>query len=216
VVFTIVLHRGVGVASEPGIPYPIYTFSGLIIWQYFSEALQRSSRSLTANNVLVTKVYFPRLVAPLSGILFPLLDLAIAFVVLVGMMIYYDFGISWTIVLVVPLVVATLMTAAAFGVGLAAMNVEYRDIGQAVPVSLQLWMFLTPVFYAASSITGPLKALDWVNPMSNILQAFRWSVIGTDPPDLWPSVTSAALTLIILVCMLRYFERMQRSFADAI
>lgn len=216
VVFTVVLHRAVGVPSEEGIPYPIFTYSGLIFWQYFSESVQRSSRSLVANQVLITKVYFPRMIPPLAGVVSPVIDLLVSFAVLVGMLFWY--GITPTLfVFTLPLLmVAVLVCGTAVGVGLAAVNVEYRDIGHAVPVVLQLWMFLTPVFYATSAIGDSLQVLEWVNPIANILPAIRAGLIGADGPDAARFAVSMTLTLVLLVVALMYFERVQRSFADDI
>lgn len=216
VVFTIVLHRAVGIPSEEGIPYPIYTFSGLIFWQYFSESIARSSRSLVLNQVLVTKVFFPRIIAPLSGVVSPIIDLGCAFGVLIGMMVWYGTAPGWGIVLLPVLVVSISFCASAVGVGLGAMNVRYRDVGQAVSALLQLWMFLTPVFYATTELGTSLRFLDWINPMANLLPAIRSVLIGSQGPDVWPFICSMGIFALLFVAASHYFERVQRSFADSI
>jgi lipopolysaccharide transport system permease protein len=216
VVFSIVLNGAAGVQSEPGIPYPIFTYSGLVLWLYFSEALTRASKSLVTNNMLVSKIYFPRLVAPLSGVLAPLVDFVIAFVILIVMMVVYRVPLSWPILLAPVFVLAAILCATAFGVGLSALNVEYRDIGYAVPLAVQLWLFLTPVVYPATNVTGALQVIYSLNPMAGIISGFRWAVIGGSAPNWLQVATSSIVLLVVLVAGELYFRRVERTFADAI
>ena len=216
VVFTIVLNRAAGVSSAPGIPYPVYTYSGLVIWLYFADAITRSSKSLVTNTVLVSKVYFPRLIAPLSAVVAPLFDSFFASVILLAIIFVYGLSISWTILFAPLVVMAAVLCATAFGVWLAALNVEYRDIGYAVPIAVQMGMFLTPVVYAPTNLGGTLKLIYSLNPMAGIVIAFRWSILGRGSVD-WSIVfPSIGVLVFVLVSGILYFRRVERTFADAI
>jgi lipopolysaccharide transport system permease protein len=216
VVFTIALNGAAGIPSEAGVPYPIFCYSGLLIWLYFAEALNRASRSLVTNNLLVTKVYFPRLIAPLSGVIAPVLDFTIAFVILLGLMVAYGVGFSWTVLLAPLILIGAILCATAFGVWLAALNVEYRDIGYAVPLLVQLWLFLTPVVYPASSAHGVLRIIFALNPMAGVVTVFRWAVLGRGAIDWSIQIPSLAVLVVVLVAGILYFRRVETSFADSI
>ena len=216
VVFSVVLNQNAGVSSAPGVPYPVYVFSGLVVWYYFAESISRASRSLVTNNMLVSKVYFPRLIAPLSGVAAPIIDFFISMAILIGLMLYYGVELSWSIVWVFPLLLASMLCAAAFGIWLAALNVEYRDIGYAIPLVVQLWMFLTPVVYAVSDIHGALLVIYSLNPMAGIITAFRVAVLQSGTVDWGVFGSSMIVLLIVLVTGIWYFRRVERTFADAI
>lgn len=216
VVFALVLNGAAGVRSEPGVPYPIFSYAGLLVWLYFSEGVNRASKSLVTNSLLVTKVYFPRLVAPLSGVLAPLVDFAIAFVILLGLMAYYGTHLSWTLTLVVPFLLIAIVCATAFGIWLAALNVEYRDVGYAVPLALQLAMFLTPVVYPAQHVHGALRVIYAINPMATVVAGFRWAILGSAAPDWDLALPSMLVLAFVFVTGVMYFRRTERTFADAI
>lgn len=216
VVFSIALNRAAGVQSEPGIPYPVYTYAGLVIWLYFADALNRASASLVTNNMLVSKVYFPRLIAPLSGVASPVIDFVIAMVVLLLLMAGYNMAISWTLLLTPLLLLAGVLCAAAFGVWLAALNVEYRDVGYAVPLFVQLWLFLTPVAYSVDNVHGILRLVYSLNPMAGIVIAFRWAVLHRGRADWSVFASSMGVLVVVLVTGLLYFRRVERNFADSI
>lgn len=216
VVFTIVLNGVAGVQSEPGVPYPIYVYAGLIIWLYFSDAITRASRSLVTNNMLVSKVYFPRLIAPLSGVAAPLVDFGLAMAILFVLMLWYRIDLSWTLLLVLPLLVAALLCAAAFGIWLAALNVEYRDIGYAVPLVVQLGMFLTPVVYSPAGLHGILRIIYSLNPMAGIVMTFRWAVLHKGPVDWGILASSMTVIVVVLISGLVFFRHVEQSFADTI
>jgi lipopolysaccharide transport system permease protein len=216
VVFTVVLNGAAGVKAPPGIPYPVYTYAGLVIWLYFADSLARASASLVKNNMLLSKIYFPRLLLPLSGVAAPVVDFLAAMAILLLLMVGYGVAIPWTIVLAVPLLAATMICAAAFGIWLAALNVEYRDVGYVVPMAVQLWMFLTPVVYAVSNVHGILRGIYSINPMASIVIMFRWAVLGSGEVDWTVVIPSAAVLLAILAGGVAYFRRLERSFADAI
>ncbi|HLG08829.1 MAG TPA: ABC transporter permease [Gaiellaceae bacterium] len=217
VVFSVFLNRFAGVPSESGIPYPIFSFSGLLAWQYFAVGATRGAGSLLGNAAFLTKIYFPRPLIPLSAVLAALFDLAIAFLVLVPLMAYYGYTPGWA-ALTLPAFVA-LATAAALAVSLwiAAAGVQYRDLGLAVPLLIQVWLFATPVAYPLSVFPdGWQTALLVANPMATVVEGFRWALLGTGAVPGWPSAASAALTLVAVLGGLLFFNRMERTYADEI
>jgi len=204
-----------GLPSE-GIPYPVFTFAALLPWQLFAFALTQSSASLVADQNLITKVYFPRMVIPLSSVLAGLLDFAIAFGVLLALMLAY--GVAWTPrLLVVPfLVLFALLTAVAAGLWLSALNVKYRDIRYALPFLAQFWMFATPIAYSSTLIPERWRALYSLNPMTGVVEGFRWALLGKSN-FVGPMIAvSAAVVLVMLVGGLVYFKRMEDEFADVV
>ena len=217
VVFSVFLNRFAGVPSESGIPYPIFSFSGLLAWQYFAVGATRGAGSLLGNAAFLTKIYFPRPLIPLSAVLAALFDLAIAFLVLVPLMAYYGYTPGWA-ALTLPAFVA-LATAAALAVSLwiAAAGVQYRDLGLAVPLLIQVWLFATPVAYPLSVFPdGWQTALLVANPMATVVEGFRWALLGAGVAPGWPSAASAALTLVAVLGGMLFFNRMERTYADEI
>jgi lipopolysaccharide transport system permease protein len=207
------------VAKVPtdGIPYPIFSFTALLPWGLFTTALNSASRSLTANTNMITKTYFPRLVLPMASVLGGLLDFAIAFVILIGMMFYYHVTPSLTALWAVPLFVL-LAIIAALGVALwlSAINVQYRDVGYALPFITQFWLFITPVAYSSKVISEKWQILYALNPMAGVVNGFRWALLGSgNGPDLLVAI-STGISLIILFTGLIYFRNMERTFADTI
>ena len=204
----------IGVPSE-GMPYPIFVFTALLPWQLFARTLAGSSTSLVANENLLTKVYFPRLVVPLSAIATGILDFMIAFVVLLGMMAYYRIPPTGALSLL-PLFVL-LAIAAALGVGLwfAALNVRYRDVGHGLPFLTQMWMFATPIIYPASLVPESLRMVYWLNPTVGMVEGFRWALLGTGNRPGVAFMLSMMTTLAVLVSGLYYFSRMEQTFADS-
>ena len=215
IVFSIFFGKLAKMPSD-GLPYPIFTFSALLPWQLFAFALTESSSSVVVNQRLVTKVYFPRLIMPISAIGVGLADFTIAFGVLVAMMAYYGV-VPGLAALTVPLWVA-LAALAALGAGLwlSALNVWYRDIRYTLPFLTQVWMLLTPVIYPASLVPEQWRPLYALNPMVGVIEGFRWALLGTGPAPTVTLATSIAATTVILVGGLFYFRRMERTFADVI
>lgn len=214
VVFSIFFGRLAKVPSD-GLPYPIFAYCALLPWQLFAHALSESSASLVANKNLITKVYFPRLIIPLAAVAAGLVDFAVAFVVLIGMMAWY--GIWPTAaVLTLPLYVL-LAVAAALSVGLwlSAMSVRYRDVRYTIPFLMQFWLFLTPVAYPSSLVPEPWRMLYGLNPMAGVVEGFRWALLGGPAPGGLLYVSIAAVALL-LVSGLVHFRRMESSFADVI
>jgi lipopolysaccharide transport system permease protein len=216
VVFTVVFNKGLNVESpDPSIPYAIFSYTGLLPWQYFSGALSRSSSSLVGNSNLLTKVYFPRLVIPMSGVLSGLIDFAISFVVLLCLMAVYGIAPTWQMVFLPLLLLLATLTALSVSLWLSALNVLYRDVQYMIPFIVQLWMFVSPVIYSVKSIPQELRPLFYINPMTGVIGGFRWAVLGDQRPGagLWVSVF---IVLLLLVGGLYYFKRMERVFADVV
>jgi lipopolysaccharide transport system permease protein len=215
VVFSIFFGRLAGIPSE-GIPYPIFAYTALLPWQLFAHALTESGNSLVANQQLITKVYFPRLVIPISAVLAGLVDFCIAFVVLLGMMVYY--GVLPTkAVLALPLfLLLALATALAVGLWLSALNVQYRDVRYTLPFLTQFWLFATPIAYPSTLIPEQWRVVYGLNPMAGVVEGFRWALLGTGQGAGPMVVVSAIVVTALLIGGLVYFRWMERSFADII
>jgi len=221
VVFTIFFGGLANVGSD-GPPYPLFSFAGLLPWNFFAHGLSQSSASLVGSSGLISKVYFPRLVIPISSVLAGVVDFAIAFLVLLGMMAFYGVWPS-AAVLWLPLLLL-LAFGASLGVGmwLSALNVQYRDIRYVVPFSVQLWLFVTPVIYPGSKVVAKLADLGlpaWIyglNPMAGVVEGFRWALLGTSSLTGSVLLASTAVTAILLVSGAFYFRRMERTFADVV
>ena len=215
IVFTIVFGRLVGVPSD-GLPYSLFVYSALLPWQLFSNALMQSSNSLIANQNLITKIYFPRLVIPTAAILAGLLDFAIAFIVLVFMMAYYGVVPTiavWTAPLFVLLAIATSLGA---GLWFSALNVRYRDVRYTLPFLTQLWFFATPIAYPSSLIPDPWRGFYGLNPMAGAVEGFRWTLLGTGQGAGSMLMGSGLAALALLLSGLYYFRRMESTFADMV
>lgn len=220
VVFTVIFGKLAGLKPDAGIPaewYPVFSLAALLPWQLFQAALQRSSISLVGNANLLTKVYFPRLIIPFSAVAAGLVDFFISLGVLFVMMIIYGVPFTWNLLWLLPLVLLALLTALAVGLWLSALNVQYRDVQQIVPFLLQAWMYASPVAYSIDLIpaTGPWRLLYGLNPMTGVIQGFRWALLGSNPPDLLMLI-SVIMVLALLVSGLFYFRRMERKFADMV
>jgi lipopolysaccharide transport system permease protein len=199
-----------------GIPYPLFSYAAILPWQLFSSALQRSSVSLVGNANLLTKVYFPRLIIPFSAVMASLVDFGIAFLVMIGLMIYYQIWPTLLMLWVIPLTLLSLITALAVSLWLSALNVLYRDVQHMVPFLTQFWMYASPVAYSATLIpTGFWRIIYGLNPMVGVIQGFRWAILGAQPPDLL-LIASFAIVTMLLVTGLFYFRRMEKTFADMV
>jgi homopolymeric O-antigen transport system permease protein len=199
-----------------GVPYPIFSFAALVPWTFFANGLSQSSNSLVGSAQLITKVYFPRLVIPISTVLSGVIDFALAFLVLLLMMLYYGV-VPTTNVLWLPFFLLLALTAS-LGVGLwlSALNVEYRDVRYVVPFITQFWMFATPIAYPSSLLSEPWRTLYGLNPMVGVIEGFRWALLGTgNGPGPMIAVSSAA-SLMILIGGAFYFKRMEKNFADTV
>ena len=216
IVFTFVFDKVAKLPTE-GIPYPVFSFTGLLPWGLFATALNQGSRSLVMHNNMVTKIYFPRLILPMSAVFAGLVDFFISFIILIGLMVYYKVTPAWGQLWTLPLfLLLALITALGVALWLSAINVKYRDVNQALPFITQFWLLATPVAYSFSNLSKKAQLVLSLNPMTGVVNGFRWALLGTDTgPDLmfWISV---GISLMIFVTGLFYFRSMERTFADTI
>jgi ABC-type polysaccharide/polyol phosphate export permease len=213
-VFTVIFGRLAGLPSGE-LPYPLFAFVGVMVWTYFSGAVNRATEILVSNAALVSKVYFPRLVAPAAAVLPGLVDFAVSAVVLAGLLLWYRAEPTWALLAAPLLLVALVVTALGVGLWLGALNVMYRDVGPATSLALQLWLFLTPVAYASASVPAQWRALLWLNPVAGLVEMFRWSLAGAA----WPgngALLSLGVSAVVLAGGVAFFQRRQRAFADVI
>lgn len=215
VVFSVFFGK-LGKMPSDGIPYPIFSFAALVPWTLFSNGLTQATNSVVASSNLIKKVYFPRLIIPIAVVVAGVVDFAIAFAILLVLMLFY--GITPTInSLWLPLfVLMTLVAALSVSVWLSAMNVKYRDIRFVVPFVAQIWLFVTPIAYSASLLTEPWRTIYGLNPMVGVVEGFRWALLGAATPPGMSTLISIIVTTVILVMGMYYFRRMEKSFADVI
>jgi lipopolysaccharide transport system permease protein len=198
-----------------GVPYPIFSYTALLPWGFFANALGQASNSLVGSASLVSKVYFPRLVIPLASVLSGLIDFAIAFVVLLGMMVYFRVVPTPATVLLPLFSILALASALGVGLWLSALNVQYRDVRYVVPFLTQFWLFITPVAYPSSLLGEPWRTLYALNPMVGVVEGFRWALLDTSPPGPLMAV-SALAAVLLLTSGAFYFRRMERTYADVV
>lgn len=199
-----------------GAPYPLFALAGLLPWQLFHTGVQRAGMSLTGNSNLLTRVYFPRLSIPLAAVLSSVVDFLFAFLVFLGLMVYFHGHPGWPMLWVPLLVVLTSVLSLAVGIWLSALNVRYRDVQYAIPFILQAWMLASPVAYSAQMIPqGTWQIVYGLNPIAGVIQGFRWALIGGAPPNEMFGI-SILMVFALLISGLFYFKRMERSFADVI
>lgn len=218
VVFTLFFNKVAGIETgNPAVPYAIFSFTGLLFWNFFSQALTRASNSLVDNQSVVTKVYFPRLLLPLSSTLIGLIDFAFAFIVFIILMIYFKIPPTVEAVLLLgPALIITFVAASGLGMFLAAVNVKYRDVKQAVPFLIQIGLFVTPVIYPVTAIPQQYQWILYLNPMTGVINMMRSSFLGTAPinwPLTWLSIASA---IVMFIFGLYYFKGREKEFADII
>ncbi len=219
VVFTFVFNKTLNVQSpDPSIPYPVFSLSGLVIWQFFAGGLSRSGVSLVGNANLLTKVYFPRLVIPISSILAALVDFAISFVVLLAVMAAYGIVPSWQIIFTPVFVLLAIAAALSVSLWLSPLNVFYRDVQYAIPFFIQLWMFVSPVIYSVADIPdGVIRIVFALNPMTGVIGGMRWSLLGSGQPFPSPYLwISTGVIVVLLLSGLFYFKRMESRLADVV
>jgi lipopolysaccharide transport system permease protein len=215
VIFSLIFGKLAKLPSE-GIPYPIFSYAALLPWQLFSGAFTRVGTSLVGNANLLKKVYFPRLIIPLSAVAAGLVDFGISFVVLLGLMFYYAIVPTWAILWLPLLVLLALLTALSVGLWLSALNVQYRDVQHMIPFLVQVWMYASPVAYSATLIPkGFWRIIYGLNPLAGVIQGFRWALLGGNPPDEL-MIVSVIMVIVLLVTGLFYFKRMEKTFADVI
>ena len=215
VIFTVIFGNFANIPSD-GLPYPIFSFTALLPWSYFAQALGQSGRSLVGNAGLISKVYFPRLVIPLVAVSSPLVDFAVSFLVLLGMMVWFSVTPTWGVLLLPVFLLLAALTAFAVGLWLSALNVRYRDVSQLMPFLVQVWMYASPVIYPVSTIPEKWRLLYSLNPMVGVIEGFRWALLGKSSPDFTVMAVGSAIVLLLLAGGLVYFKRVESSFADVI
>jgi lipopolysaccharide transport system permease protein len=215
IIFTIVFGWLVKIPSD-GVPYPLFMFSALLPWQYFSRALSGASTSLVANQHLITKVFFPRLVIPLSAMVGPLVEFGITAFLLLLLLGFYQVVPTRGMWLLPVFLLMGMCTAFGAGIWLSAMSVRFRDIAHAHPFITQIWLFATPVLYPSSLVPESWRWLYWMNPMAGVIEGFRWALLGAGTVSAPMVASSVAVTLAMLVSGLYVFRRMERTFADRV
>jgi lipopolysaccharide transport system permease protein len=215
VVFTLVFGRFANFPSK-GVPYPIFVYSALLPWTYFSSALTQSGSCLVSNKGLVTKVYFPRVLLPLAGVTVPIVDFLLAFSILVGMMFWFGVWPSAAILFAPLFLFMAFVAALGVGLFLSAVHVRYRDVPYAIPFLLQIWLYLSGVVYAIDALPEHWQWVLALNPMTAVINGFQWGVLGTDVPDLGKTMVSVGATALFLVVGLWFFRRSEPKFADTI
>jgi len=214
IVFTML--AGMGNIDTQGIPAPVFYFCGSIIWMLFATALTNSSNSLVGSQNLITKIYFPRLVIPISAVITSLLDFAIALAMFFVIVLVYRQPLHWQMLSLPIFVALAFFAALAVGLWLSAMNVEFRDVRYIIPFMVQIWLFITPVIYPAASVIKPWKRIMLAcNPMTGVVEGFRWCMLGTPWPGRLLVVSMASIT-VLLIGGLFYFRRMEKTFADLV
>jgi lipopolysaccharide transport system permease protein len=214
-VFSLFFGRLAKVPSD-GLPYPIFAFTALVPWGFFSTSLTQSSNSLVGNANLIKKVYFPRLVVPMASSASALVDMGIAFVVLLGFMMGYRIAPTWNVIWLPALVLLALVTSLGVGLWLAALNVRYRDVRYVVPFLVQFWLLATPIAYPSSLLSEPWRTLYGLNPMAGVVEGFRWALLGSGTAPGPIVAVSSLAAVVLLITGVLYFRRMEATFADVV
>lgn len=214
-IFTVIF-GGLARIPSDGLPYPIFSLAALLPWNYFSSSLGRVTSSVVGEAHLISKIYFPRLIIPLSGVVSNIVDFGFAFLLLLAMLVWFGMTPTWK-VLVLP-VFLLLAAATALGVGLwlSALNARYRDIGHVIPFAVQCWLYASPVVYPMSLVPEKWRLLYSLNPMVGVIEGFRWGLLGARSPDVGPMAISTVVIVAVLVGGIVFFKRMERTFADVV
>jgi lipopolysaccharide transport system permease protein len=213
-IFTVFFGRLAKIPSD-GIPYPLFVLAALLPWTLFAEGITRSTSSMITNANIMTKVYFPRLIMPLSGILSPLVDFVFSFSILIVMMALYGFIPTLNIIFLPLFILLALATSLGIGLWLSALNVQYRDFQYTIPFLIQLGLFASPVVYPASLVPESVRFLYGLNPMAGVIEGFRWALLGTEMPGAMILV-SVGMVVILLVSGAFYFRKMEQYYADVV
>jgi lipopolysaccharide transport system permease protein len=213
IIFTVVFGKLAKIPSD-GLPYPVFAYTALLPWAYFSQALNRSGASLVGSSHLITKVYFPRLMIPLAAATTPVVDFIVSFAILLGLMAYY--GISPTLnILYLPFfMLLAILTALSVGLWLSPLNIRFRDVGYIIPFLTQIWMYASPVVYPVSLVPEQWRWAYSLNPMVGVIEGFRWALLGKENPAIAVIGVSASMVLIIFIGGVIFFKRMENTFAD--
>ena len=215
VVFSLFFGKLAKVPSD-GIPYPIFAYAALVPWTFFASGLNQSANSLVGDANLIKKVYFPRLAIPISIVIAGVVDFVLAFIVLLGMMVFYGIFPTLNIIWLPFLLLLTFVTSLGTGLWLAALNVQFRDVRYTVPFLTQFWLFASPIAYPSSLLSEPWRTLYGINPMVGVVEGFRWALLGTDTAPGPIMIVSSLVALALLIGGAYYFRRLEKSFADVV
>jgi lipopolysaccharide transport system permease protein len=216
VIFTLIFNKALHVKSEYRVPYPLFVYTAMLPWTYFASCLAASSTSIVGNQNLITKVYFPRLIIPLAAVAAPVIDFLLAFMVLIGMFLYYGRVPHWHLVVIPVFLGMALVTAFGVGLWLSALNVRYRDVPFVLPFLTQVWFFATPIVYGVTAVKPSTQTVLALNPMVGVIDGFRWAVLGRGLPHYNIYFLSMGISFAVMVSGLWYFRRVVRYFADLI
>jgi lipopolysaccharide transport system permease protein len=205
-----------GKIPSDGLPYPLFVFAALVPWMFFANGLAQASNSLVQNAAMLKKIYFPRLIIPLSNVAAGAVDFMVAFAVLLGMMLYYGILPTANVIWLPLFLILEIATALGIGLWLAAMNVQFRDIRYLLPFLTQFWLFATPIAYPSSLLGEPWRTVYGVNPMVGVIEGFRWALLGTQTSPGPIIAVSSLVALLVLVTGAYYFKRMEKTFADVV
>ena len=215
VVFSLFFGKLAKVPSD-GIPYPIFAYAALVPWMFFANGLNQSSDSLVGSADLIKKVYFPRLIVPISSIISGVIDFVLSFLVLVGMMLFYGIFPTANCIWLPFLLLLAFVTSLGVGLWLSALNVQFRDVRHTVPFLTQFWLFATPIAYPSSLLPEPWHTLFGINPMVGVVEGFRWALLGTETAPGPIIIVSSLVALVLLVGGAFFFRRMEKTFADVV
>jgi lipopolysaccharide transport system permease protein len=215
VVFSLFFGKLAKVPSD-NIPYPIFAYAALVPWTFFANGLNQSSDSLVGSANLIKKIYFPRLIIPVSSVISGLADFVLAFIVLIGLMLYFGIVPTWNIFWLPILLLLAFLTALGTGLWLSALNVEYRDVRYVVPFLTQFWLFASPVAYPSSMLSEPWRTIYGINPMVGVVEGFRWALLGTNTAPGPTIAVSSVAAVAVLIGGAFYFRRMEKTFADVV
>ena len=215
VIFAVVFGRLAHLPSD-GSPYPVFTYTALLPWTFFAQALTQSSTSLIGEANLIRKVYFPRLIIPISTAVVPLVDFVLSFVVLLGMLAWFSMKISWGVLCLPLFLMLALSTAVGVGLWFSALNTKYRDVRYVIPFLTQAWMYASPVVYPSSLVPEQWRPLYGLNPMVGVIEGFRWGLLEKGLPDFGILAMSSLAVIVLMMSGLIYFRHMERTFVDVI
>lgn len=217
VVFTVIFGRVAKLPSDGNVPYALLVFAAMLPWSFFSTSLGEASNSLISNANLISKVYFPRLIIPVATVVTAFVDFAISFVILFGMMIYYQFLPGWNILLLPLFIILALLASLGPGLWITAINVKYRDFRYVIPFITQFGLYVSPVGFSSNIIPEQWRLLYSINPMVGVIDGFRWCILGGESPIYWPGfVISLAIVAFFLWLGISSFRKMEKTFADLI
>ena len=215
VIFSLFFGRLAKVPSD-GLPYPIFSYAALVPWTFFANALNQASNSLVAGSGMLKKIYFPRLTMPLATVFAGVVDFTLAFIILLGMMLFYGFVPTINVLWLPLFLLLALITSLGVSLWLSAMNVQFRDVRYTIPFLTQAWLFATPIAYPSSLLSEPWRTLYGINPMVGVVEGFRWALLGTDTTPGPIIIVSALVAIGLLVSGAYYFRRMEKTFADVV